>query len=195
MELCELAIPNKTITVRPSDPPWVSGHIRRLIRRRKRAHRKAKRLDTPESWRKFRKLRNEANKAIKSAKQDLKDKLANKLKSDNISSKDWWKTFKCLIGKDKTDPIPPLNHNGKQINDPTEKANAFNKYFHLQSQLDDRNKRVPNLVMMTVFPRATTPLFFPKYRNILGKQNVLCLNIHVLSMHISQSVHKKNIVE
>ena len=147
LELCELAIPNKTITVRPTDPPWVSGHIRRLIRRRKRAHRKAKRLDTPESWRKFRKLRNEASKAIKSAKQDLKD---------NISSKDWWKTFKCLIEKDKTDPIPPLNHNGKQINDPTEKANAFNKYFHLQSQLDDRNKPVPNLAPPSNFLSSIT---------------------------------------
>ena len=156
LELCELAIPNKTITVRPSDPPWISGHIRRLIRRRKRAHRKAKRLDTPESWRKFRKLRNEANKAIKSANQDLKDKSANKLKSDNISSKDWWKTFKCLIGKDKTDPIPPLNHNGKQINDPTEKANAFNKYFHLQSQLNDRNKPVLNLAPSSNFLSSIT---------------------------------------
>ena len=45
----------------------------------------------------------------------------------------------------KTAPIPPLKHNGEQINDPTEKANVFNKYFQLQSQLDDNNKPVPNL--------------------------------------------------
>lgn len=77
--------------------------------------------------------------------KNLKEKLANKLKSENISSKDRWKTFKFFIGKDKSDPIPPLNHNGKQVNDPTEKANVFNKYFQLQSQLDDNNKPVPHL--------------------------------------------------
>ena len=83
------------------------------------------------------------SKLIKTSKKDVKDELAKKLNSKNISGKDWWKTFKCLIGKDKHSPIPPLNHNGDQINDPSEKANIFNKYFQLQSQLDD--KAVPNL--------------------------------------------------
>ena len=145
LEFCEMTIPNKFITIRPSDPPWFNGLVRKLIRRRKRAHKKAKRLDTAESWKTFRKLRNEVIAAIKASKNDLKNKLVNNLKSGNLSGKDWWRTFKSLIGKDKTAPIPPLNHNGEQINDPTEKAKVFNKYFQLQSQLDDNNKPVPNL--------------------------------------------------
>ena len=47
------------ITVRSSDPPWINGHIRRLIRKRKRAHKKAKRFNTPGNWRAFRKIRND----------------------------------------------------------------------------------------------------------------------------------------
>ena len=77
--------------------------------------------------------------------RQLKITLKINLKSGNISCRDWWRTFKSLIGKTKTAPIPPLNHNGEQINDPTEKANVFDKYFQLQRQLDDKNKPAPNL--------------------------------------------------
>ena len=33
----ENLIPNKIITVRPDDPPWITCHIKRLIRKRKLA--------------------------------------------------------------------------------------------------------------------------------------------------------------
>ena len=156
LELCQATIPNKMITIRSSDSPWINGYIRKLIRRRKRAHKRAKRLNTAENWRAFRKLRNDVIIAIREYKKDLKNRLDVKLKSENISGKDSWKTFKSLIGKDKTAPIPPLIHNGKQINDPSEKTNVFNKYFHLQSQLDDNNKAVPNL---TQSPNSLVSIF------------------------------------
>ena len=156
LELCQATIPNKMITIRSSDPPWINGYIRKLIRKRKRAHKRAKRLNIAENWRAFRKLRNDVIIAIRESKKDLKNRLAEKLKSENISGKDWWKTFKSLIGKDKITPIPPLNHNGKQINDPSEKTNVFNKYFQLQSQLDDNNKAVPNV---TQSPNSLVSIF------------------------------------
>ena len=49
------------------------------------------------------------------------------------------------LGKDKNDDIPPLLLNGIPINDPNDKANAFNHYFHSQTQLDDSNVPVPEL--------------------------------------------------
>ena len=72
LELCEMTIPSKFITIRPSYPPWFNGLVRKLIRRRKRAHKKAKRLDAAESWKTFRKLRNEVIAAIKVSKMILK---------------------------------------------------------------------------------------------------------------------------
>ena len=53
--------------------------------------------------------------------------------------------MKLLLGKDKNDDIPPLLLNGQPINDPNDKANAFNHYFHYQTQLDDSNVPVPEL--------------------------------------------------
>ena len=39
-------IPYKEIIVRSNEPPWLSNEIKRLIRKRKRAHKKAKRSST-----------------------------------------------------------------------------------------------------------------------------------------------------
>ena len=53
------SIPNKTVTVRPSEPQWINSHIKREIRKRKRLFRKAKRKNTSTVWTKFKEKRNE----------------------------------------------------------------------------------------------------------------------------------------
>ena len=63
-----------------------------------------------------------------------------------MSSKDWWKSFKACVGKDSRENISPLKNNyGQTINKPKEKADLFNRYFHSQTLLDDRDKDVPVL--------------------------------------------------
>ena len=146
MEFCSLAIPNKMATIRPSAPPWLNSHVRRAIRKRKRAHKLAKRSNNEEFWRKYRVLRNESIKLLRKAKHDFKSNLAGKLTTRNMSSKDWWKNFKACVGKDSRENIPPLKNNyGQTINKPKEKADLFNRYFHSQTLLDDRDKDVPVL--------------------------------------------------
>ncbi|MCG7881047.1 MAG: hypothetical protein JAY96_05605 [Candidatus Thiodiazotropha endolucinida] len=145
LNFCDRTIPNKTVTIRPSDPPWVTNVLRNSIRKRKRAHKVAKRINTPESWRKFRKLRNNSINILRKSKQDYKDKLAEKIDSNSLSSKDWWKTFKSLINKSKLNTIPPINYNGRVINLPCDKANLFNNFFESQTQLDDDGREVPHL--------------------------------------------------
>ena len=65
-----------------------------------------------------------------------------------MSSKDWWKFFKACVGKDSRENILPLKNTrnyGQTINKPKEKAELFNRYFHSQTLLDDRDKDVPAL--------------------------------------------------
>ena len=38
----EQSIPNKTVTIRPADQPWMHNEIRKLIRQMKRIHKQAK---------------------------------------------------------------------------------------------------------------------------------------------------------
>ena len=47
--------------------------------------------------------------------------------------------------------IPPLIQNGQPINDPNDRANAFNWYFQSQTELDDINIQVPELPQSNFF--------------------------------------------
>ena len=72
-------------------------------------------------------------------------KLADQLKSDNLSNKEWWKIFKKVTGlKNKSkSTYPPIildeNSTSMPVNENYEKANLFNSYFCQQSQVNDTN--------------------------------------------------------
>ena len=51
-------IPNRLTRIRPGEPYWISSDIKRLIRKRKRAYRKAKRSGLQHHWNRFKELRN-----------------------------------------------------------------------------------------------------------------------------------------
>ncbi len=103
-------IPNKLVRIRTADPPWFHNELRKLIRKRKRAHRKAKLTNTPVHWSSYRKLRNETTTALRGARTHYFRKLSDRLKSGELTNKDWWKTFKLFQG-DNSSSIPPLVHN------------------------------------------------------------------------------------
>ena len=69
------------------------------------------------------------------------NKVKLSAKNTKFSSKDRWKTIKCLLGKDNMEDIhvPSLIQNGQPINDTNENANAFKQYFRSQTELDDSN--------------------------------------------------------
>ena len=49
-EVCDRNIPTKTVVIRPDDKPFMNNNIRKLMRRRDRAHYKAKTTDNPNHW-------------------------------------------------------------------------------------------------------------------------------------------------
>ncbi len=71
-------IPNKLVTIRPNDIPWFNNNIRKLLRKRKKVHKKAKLANTESAWSKFRKLRNEVTKLIRKCKSDYDTKIIEK---------------------------------------------------------------------------------------------------------------------
>lgn len=76
-------IPNKIITVRPADKPYMNNSIRRKMRQRNRIHYKAKQTNNPDHWQKFRQLRNEVIDLVRKAKDDYKTKLTSQLIDKN----------------------------------------------------------------------------------------------------------------
>ena len=70
LKIATETIPNKVITVRKMDPPWINNNVRRAIRKRNRLNKRAKRTNNPEHWLKFRKFRNKTVNLIRKQKQD-----------------------------------------------------------------------------------------------------------------------------
>ena len=144
-EISKQCIPNKTIRVRPLEPPWITSSIKKQIRQRKRLYPRAKTTNNPEVWNKFRRQRNKTISLIRLSKQNHIDKLKAKLKSENLTSKDWWSTLKYFILPEKISNIPPLKSHNNVIFDATEKANLLNDFFTAQTVINDQNTDVPEV--------------------------------------------------
>jgi hypothetical protein len=56
--ICNHHINRKTVTIRPSEPKWMTPQLRTSIRQRNRLHNLAKRLNLPSLWTDFRNSRN-----------------------------------------------------------------------------------------------------------------------------------------
>ena len=76
--------------------------------------------------------------------------VTNKLKSQTLSSKDWWLTLKSVISPNSKTNIPPLEKNGVIISDDLGKANAFNDFFRDQSLINSVNARLPQIIPYNV---------------------------------------------
>ena len=138
------SIPNKVITVRKMDPPWINNAVRRAIRKRNRLNNRAKKTNLPEHWAKFRKFRNKTVNLVRQQKQVYFDGLVNKLRSDTLGIRNWWITASKLAGfKSCNSDIPPLLVNDDFISNDIEKAEAFNIFVASQSNVNDNDKSVP----------------------------------------------------
>ena len=138
-------IPNKIVRIKPSEPPWITTYVKRYIRKRKRAYKKAKRSNLQQDWQKFKTLRNKTTQIIRDAKQALYNNLAEKLTSNSISCKNWWSTLKSFIKPNNKASIPPIEHNN-QIYTNEHKANILNEFCQSQSFLDAREARLPAIL-------------------------------------------------
>ena len=88
--------------------------IRKQIRKRRRTHRLAKRMNTSEQLHIYRIQRNKITSLIRKGKEYYKKKLAEYLNSDRTKfTKSWWNLCKFLYtGKTNNHNIPPLTEAG-----------------------------------------------------------------------------------
>ncbi len=116
------SIPNKVALIRPADQTWINGYIRKLIRKRKRLYRKAKRSNSDTSWSNFKKQRNIVVSEIKKAKTEYHDNLQRKLYINHPDPKLFWKISKQLLNLNSTRrSLPTLRSNDQYMRPTTEK--------------------------------------------------------------------------
>ena len=145
LSISKTCIPNKIVTIRSKDTPWFNNNLRKLIRKRKRAHTRAKRTNYPEHWALYRQIRNQTNTCVKESKQNYFDKLAENLQN-KYKSKDWWKIAKVFMKGDSSFEIPPILNNGEYHENNLDKANILNKSFSKFSYVDDTNCNLPDYI-------------------------------------------------
>ena len=118
--------------------------IRKLIRKRKRLYRRAKRTNNHYQWLKFKRTRNLVINEIRKSKDTYYEKLAEQINREKVNPKLFWKISKQLLKLDTSSAsIPPLKANGNIIENDVEKASALNDYFASQSTVDDSNVVLP----------------------------------------------------
>ena len=139
LSLSKSCIPNKFVRMRPSEPPWMTTIIKQQIRKRKRAFRRAKQTKTVVQWAIFKRIRNNVVSLIRESKQNIEEKLSTKLKSQSLSSRDWWRTLKTFFSSDSKSKIPTLDINGSLFTDNIDKANLLNDYFRDQTLINENN--------------------------------------------------------
>ena len=127
-------IPNKTVSIKSRDKPWITGEFKKLIRKRDRLWKRYKRTGNPAHYQIYKTVRNSAVALNRSNIKQYHDKLNNVL-SLSTNPKLWWHSIKNIISTKPSHTIPPINHNDVFINSDAEKATLFNKYFVDQCKL------------------------------------------------------------
>jgi hypothetical protein len=109
-------VPNKAITIRTKDCPWITNDIKHTIRKKNHHHTRAKRSKSVLHWERFRHIRNECTSKVRNDKLTYIDKLSEKLHDDSTSSNNWWKIAKQISNfKNKKEIIPPIKVNDDMI--------------------------------------------------------------------------------
>jgi hypothetical protein len=136
-------IPNKYVTIRPRDKPWMSGEIRLLIRKRDRAFKKYKNCKTEYHRAKWHFERKNVNHAIQMAKRIYMTKMTSILSNPSCKSKDFWRYTKAFMGVKTDSNIPTIIDQGVSYVTSLSKAELFADYFASQSSID--HLEIPNL--------------------------------------------------
>ena len=137
-------IPNRYVTIRPSDSPWYTGYLRKIKRKLDRIHGRAKRSNNPDIWASYREHRNEYNREIKKAEQEYNLKLASNLQNKSVSSKQWWKLAKSFLGYNNETSYPPIKDGDNIHFDNKGKAQAFNDFFIKHCTINTDGANLPN---------------------------------------------------
>ena len=143
LALAEQCIPFKTVTIRPRDLPWINSDIRKRMRKRNRLFKKYKCDHSRDTYNRLKQARNDVNNLLRKCKQNYIASLANKLKTTDLTTQDYWKTLKAFIKPSQTSTIPPVRNDNVYISEDSEKANLLSNYFVEQTVIDDQSATLP----------------------------------------------------
>ena len=149
LEICKQFIPFRSVTIRPNDKPWYCNTLRALKRKRDRLFRKFKMTKLEIDWGAYKKLRNKYAHELSKAVSDYNQKLFDSLNDCSVSEKGWWRTIRVFFSGSKQ-KVPTLQYaDGSICTYTKDKANLLNKMFSSYSEINDSDRRPPDLDFKT----------------------------------------------
>lgn len=103
---CSEFIPNKIVTIRSKDKPWMSNEVRRAIRNRDRCFRKYQRTRREEDKLFHIVARREVNRLKREAKHRYDNNIIRSLSDKNLNPRKCWSLSKSVLGCSSDRVIP-----------------------------------------------------------------------------------------
>ena len=147
--------PLNTIRFHPTDKPWITGHIKQLIKKRQRAFH----TGDAQLWRHYRRM---VQMEIKTRKNNFYTQKIQNVRKDN--ARQWWRTINTMSGRVKSQPQSAIERDGQLLRN-EELVEVLNDYFvSVASNIPALN--IPSLP--TYLPaRAPPPTIYP--HEVCGK--------------------------
>ena len=118
-------VPTKLSSTRQTHP-WVNTKLRRMMRRKQRAHWRAKKTSNSKTWERYKKLQTLVQQETRTAEKNyLHDVVSNNLKK---SPKRFWSYIKSKR-QESTGVSPLINKDGFLQSDSKQKADILNSQF------------------------------------------------------------------
>ena len=119
--------PLRTRRARTNKAPWINSQLKKSMRDRDAAKRKAITSNDPRDWDKYKKLRNKINNNIKTSKASY---YSNAFIQSKGNPQKTWQTFNELTSRRVNNTtVKELKLNDAVISNPNELSNAFNDHF------------------------------------------------------------------
>ena len=114
----EFFTPHKKVIIGPLDKLWMTGQIRKAVRKRDRLLKTYSKYKSPTSWDRYRVQRNLVVSLVRKAKIYYNTKTNYALSDPAIYSKKWWRIVKSMYGNKCYSAIPSISEGDVFISDP-----------------------------------------------------------------------------
>ena len=141
-------IPSRKFRVKPHSSPWFSPACAAAIAHRNLYFHQYQREKSSHNKVLFNQARNHCKSVINNAKSTYQQETHNRISSQKIGSRDFWRIIKSVTSN-KRSSIPPIFNGPEVLSSSKDKAELFSNIFSTNSTLDDSGHAVPEFPLRT----------------------------------------------
>ncbi len=153
--LAKLYVPNRTITCKSDDLPYMNNYLRRLMRTRDRFFKIYKNSSLESDHDIYKQHRNKLVNELRIAEAKYYENLSRDLELNQQHSKKWWKILKKATNSCKGSTLheTPIMDNNVLVYEDTCKAEALNKFFTQSVQTENPDDPIPKDHNLIYYPK------------------------------------------